>query len=158
MIHLSHSVPVNDKTRPDVPVLTRSQLWRGLVMRAEDAVPFTPEMTSCTVIERTSASEFLREVAFQGHPIRERVTLFPETRVHFEQVSGPTRGTIDTIIEEDTGGELQLRFSFNLDVHGIAPGSDQEKSFIEGVRDTYMHAVELTLERVRDLVRSGALT
>lgn len=158
MIHLSHSVPVNDKTRPDVPVLTRGQLWRGLVMRAEDGVPFTPEMTSCAVVERTSASEFLREVTFQGHPIRERVTLFPETRVHFEQVSGPSHGTIETILEEDQAGELRLRFSWNLDVHGIAPGSEQEKSFIEGVRDTYMRAVELTLERVRDLVRSGALT
>ncbi len=158
MIHLSHSVPVNDKARPDLPVLTRSQLWRGLVLRAEDAVPFTPEMTSCAVVERTSASEFLREVTFRDHPARERVTLFPETRVHFEQVSGPTRGTIDTVIEEDEAGELRLRFSIDLDVRGITPGSEQEQSFIEGVRDTYMRAVELTLERVRELVRSGALT
>ena len=50
MYTLSVAVDVNP---PGVtPRLTQDQVWRGLMMKAENAVLFVPRMQSCTVLER----------------------------------------------------------------------------------------------------------
>ena len=49
MIEVSKRIPVNE---PGQPTLTRSDVWKGLVMKANNALPFVPAMTHCNVLQR----------------------------------------------------------------------------------------------------------
>ena len=53
---VSLSIPVNPPGAE--PRLTRDEVWRGLVMKAENAVPFVPGMTRCEIVERLSPEAF----------------------------------------------------------------------------------------------------
>ena len=114
MIEVSKRIPVNE---PGQPTLTRSDVWKGLVMKANNALPFVPAMTHCHVLQRESDSVFVREIEFRGERCRERITLTPEQRVKFERLDGSVLGTILNLIEEDQDG-LGLRFSFSLKLAG----------------------------------------
>jgi hypothetical protein len=52
MFTMTRSVPVNDRGDPNIPVLNRDQVWKGLELKAENALPFVPKMTKCDTIER----------------------------------------------------------------------------------------------------------
>ena len=47
-----HLIEINDPRNPMIPLLTRDQLWQGLMFRAEDAVPFLPGLEDCIILER----------------------------------------------------------------------------------------------------------
>lgn len=57
MIYVSHQLPVN---APGEPQLDRAALWDGLVLKANNALPFVPSMTYCEVIERHDDTVFER--------------------------------------------------------------------------------------------------
>ncbi len=52
--------------------INKSQMWRGLVMKAEYAVPFVPAMDDCRVLERFDDG-FTREIRLRGTVMRERI-------------------------------------------------------------------------------------
>lgn len=156
MFELSRAVPVNDPSDPDAPTLVRDQVWGGLVMKAENALPFVAKMTRCDVLERKE-NEILRDIMFRGEPARERVTLYPEELVRFERLSGKTLGTIENRIEEDGEGELQLRFSFALEREGIEPDSQEEREYAKQIEGDYLAAVDATLAAIRRAVAEDKL-
>ena len=156
MFRLSRAVPVNDPGEPGIPTLNRSQVWKGLAMKAENALPFVAKMTECDVLERKE-NEILRDIEFRGEPARERVTLYPEKLVRFERLSGKTLGTIENSIEEDDEGELQLRFSFALEREGIPPASQEEQEYAKQIEGDYLAAVDATLGAIRKAVAEEKL-
>ncbi len=150
MISVSTPVPVN----PDgaEPRLTREDVWQGLLLKAEDALPFVPAMTRCEVLERYDDG-LLREVDFRGQTFRERITFTPERQVRFDRVpGGPIDGTIRNDIEEDEQGELTLRFTFELVLAGVPEGSPQEREYEQTMSRDYLKAAGATLEAVRRMV------
>ena len=146
MFTMSRAVPVNGD--PDDPVLTRNDVWKGLVMKAENALPFVAAMTYCEVLER-GENELVREIEFKGDRAREHVTFEPEKKVQFDRLSGRTMGTIQNEIEEDEEGNLSLRFTFALEVEGIPPDSDEERAYAEEMKEAYLCAVAATLGAIR---------
>ena len=106
MVTVDKTIPINDD--PNEPRLTRSQVWRGLVMKAENPLPFVPVITSCEILERRE-NQLVREIVDKGDRIRERVTFHPERRAKFERLSGRVMGTILNEILEDERGELHSR-------------------------------------------------
>jgi Domain of unknown function (DUF1857) len=154
MIYVTNAIPVNE---PGEPALTRTDVWAGLVMKADNALPFVPAMTHCEVLERRGESEFDREIEFRGQRFVERITLEPETRVTFTRLEGEVLGTIANEIEEDEGGELSLRFSFALVVKGVSPGSSEEAEYAEGMKGDYLKAVEATRSAIRRVARGEAV-
>jgi hypothetical protein len=148
VIQLSKAIPVNE---PGMPHLTRSDVFAGLKMKADNALPFVPAITECDVIERRSPLQFVRDIAMRGERLRELVTLEPETRVTFERLAGPVLGTIVNQIEEDAGGTLRLRFSFTLELAGIAAGSTEERDYANRMEADYMKAVDATLAAIRKI-------
>lgn len=145
MIKVSRRIPVN---APGQPVLTRSDVWHGLVMKADNALPFVPAMTHCQVLEREGTNVFVREIEFRGERCRERVTLKPQERVTFERLDGSVLGTILNDIEDDAEG-LGLRFSFGLQLAGEADGSPAEVAYGAVVEKDYLKAVDATLAAIR---------
>ena len=147
MIKVSRRVPVNE---PGQPKLTRSDVWQGLVMKADNALPFVPGMTHCIVLEREGKNVFVREIEFRGERCRERITLTPEQQVKFERLDGSVLGTILNDIEEDAQG-LGLRFSFELSLAGEKDGSPKEIAYGKIVEQDYLRAVDATLAAIRRL-------
>lgn len=150
MINVSRRIPVNE---PGHPVLTRSDVWQGLVRKANNALPFVPAMTQCEVTQRESDLQFVREIEFRGERCHERITLSPESQVKFERLDGSILGTILNDIEEDEEG-LGLRFSFSLSLEGVADGAPEEVEYGQIVEKDYLRAVDATLAAIRKLKAS----
>ncbi|HYO41260.1 MAG TPA: SRPBCC family protein [Nocardioidaceae bacterium] len=148
MISVSSTVQVNP---PDEPIrLTRADVWHGLALKAENALPFVPAMTVCEVKERTD-TEIVREIEFRGQRFGERITLVPEQTVQFDRTFGPVMGTIrNEILEED--GDLSLRFTFDLVLEGVAAGSDAEREYEATMKGDYLKAAGATLAATRRMV------
>jgi hypothetical protein len=147
MIYVSHRLPVNV---PGEPRLDRAAVWDGLVLKANNALPFVPSMTFCEVTERHSDSCFDRDIEFRGQRFTERITLEEPHRVVFTRIAGPVLGTIANEIEgpED---DLGLRFSFALVVGGVEGGSAAEQEYAESMTGDYLKAVGATLNAMRQI-------
>ena len=152
MISVSTTVPVNPPG--EHVVLTRADVWQGLKLKAENALPFVPAMTYCEVTERF-ADGLEREIEFRGERFTERIVLEPERRVTFERLSGSVLGTIRNEILEDQDG-LALRFSFDLTLAGVEPGSNEESEYEETMSGDYLKAAAATLAATRRMVAEGA--
>jgi hypothetical protein len=147
MIFVSHALPVNV---PGEPRLDRAHVWDGLVLKAENALPFVPAMTYCEVTQRHGDHVFDRDIDFRGQRFTERITLEAPHRVTFTRIAGPVLGTIANEIE-GAGDDLELRFSFALVVAGVEGGSAEEKAYAESMTGDYLKAVEATLNAMRRL-------
>jgi hypothetical protein len=145
MIFVSHQLPVNEDGQPH---LTQAQVWDGLVMKANNALPFVPAMTSCEVTARLSDTVFDRDIEFRGQRFTERITLQEPHRVVFTRTAGPVLGTIANEVE-GSGDDLYLRFSFALVVEGAEGGSQAERDYADGMNVDYLKAVEATLAAMR---------
>ena len=147
MFTVSRALPVNP---PDEePRLTRADVWHGLELKANNALPFVPSISYCEVTERVSDTEFVREIEFRGERSHERVTLEPQQRVTFERLDGSVLGRILNEIEEGDDGELALRFTYSLEIDGVPAGSEQEREYAAGMESDYLKAVGATLAAVR---------
>ena len=156
MIFVSHALPVNV---PDEPRLTPANVWDGLVLKANNALPFVPAMTYCEVTRRHSDTVFDRDIDFRGQRFTERITLEAPYRVTFTRIAGPVLGTIANEIagnERSTDdGDLALRFSFALVVHGVAGGSAEEQAYADSMTGDYLQAVAATLNAMRRLAEAA---
>ena len=154
MIFVSHALPVNE---PGEPALDRADVWDGLVMKANNALPFVPSMTYCEVTDRISDTVFDRDIDFRGERFTERITLEKPHRVIFTRIAGPVLGTIANEIEGD-GDDLQLRFSFALVVTGVEGGSAKEQEYADSMTGDYLKAVAATLAAMRRIKSGEAVT
>ena len=152
MIFVSHQLPVNAEGEP---TLTRADVWDGLVMKANNALPFVPSMTFCEVTQRYGDTVFDRDIDFRGDRFTERITLEAQHRVVFTRIAGPVLGTIANEIE-DTAEGLQLRFSFALVVAGVEGGSDAEQAYADSMTGDYLKAVAATLNAMRRLAEAAS--
>ena len=154
MIFVSHALPVNV---PDEPKLTPANVWDGLVLKANNALPFVPAMTYCEVTCRHSDTVFDRDIDFRGQRFTERITLEEPYRVTFTRIAGPVLGTIANEIagnEQSTDGDLALRFSFALVVVGVEGGSAEEQAYADSMTGDYLQAVAATLNAMRRLAEA----
>ena len=145
MIFVIHQLPVNVEGEPR---LDRAAVWDGLVLKANNALPFVPSMTYCEVTQRHGDTVFDRDIDFRGERFTERITLEQPHRVTFTRIAGPVLGTIANEIEgpED---DLKLRFSFALVVAGVEGGSPQEQEYADSMTGDYLKAVAATLNAMR---------
>ncbi len=152
MFTLTHTMAVNTEEPP----LNRNQIWRGLVLKAENPVPFLDAMSACTVIDR-GENWLLRDFTLRGEEMQERVTFEPQDRVTFTRTKSSAMGTILNEIVETDDGDMGLRFTFSLDVDGLADGSAEEGEFAERMSQSYFQGVGTTLAEIRRQVRAGEL-
>jgi hypothetical protein len=152
MISVSNTVPVNPPG--EAITLSRGDVWHGLHLKAENALPFVPAMTRCEVIERTGDT-IVRTIEFRGQELGERITFTPGSQVRFERTHGPVLGTIVNNLHEDEDGELLLTFSFDLELVGVEAGSQEEQDYEATMKGDYLKAANATLAAVRRMVAEG---
>jgi ketosteroid isomerase-like protein len=156
MIDVAKSMPINKDLEPGDPVLSAPDIWRGLVMKAENPVPFVKPITACTILERTE-NGLVREIVHKGETMRERITYDVGRSVTFVRETGTERGTIINEIVDDPTDGLLLRFAFKLEIDGMKPGSPEENAFARSMENDYVPAVQATIMQIRKLVRDGRL-
>lgn len=154
MISVAKELKVNPDQAGLAP-LSRSDLWKGLKMKAENALPFVKGMSKCDVVEKTE-NGLIRDIEFQGKPARERITFYPEKKVVFLRLSGDADGII---VNEILGADddLRVRFSFAFQLTAAESGSPEEEELRQTMETAYVAAVEATLNGIRGAKASGAL-
>ncbi len=148
MYQLSRTVPVNE---PGKVYLSRHDVWTGLLMKAQNALPYVPQMQKCEVLEQ-GKGWLVRDIVFNNTPLRERVSFEPEKRVIFDRIGGVELGRIENVIGEDDRGNLTLTFAFGLTRQGLAQGSEAERMHFAPMEGAYLGAVAATLAAVRRTV------
>jgi hypothetical protein len=148
MYELSRTVPVNE---PCKSFLSRHDVWNGLIMKANNALPYVPQMKKCEVVER-GAGWLVRDILLGEEPLREKVTFEPGQRVVFERIAGNEPGRIENALGEDKDGNLTLTFSFALTRKGLEGNPEAEKKHFAPMEGMYLNAVASTLAAVRRTV------
>jgi len=155
MIKVDKTLPVNPDKSGNTPILTRDDLWNGLMRKVDDAKPFVPLMTKCEVTQRFE-NGVVRDIVFDGMELKERIIFYPKERVEFQRVGvGDEMGTIWNEILEDEKGELHLRFAFELEVPNLT--EEQEQEYEEKRAKGYLNAVQATLDYLRNLQVEGRI-
>jgi len=152
MIFVSRAIPINE---PGAARLDRAAVWEGLVRKANNALPFVPVMSECTVVSRYSETCFDRDIRIGGEEFRERVTLEQPHRVVFTRLSGPVLGTIANEIEGEVE-DMQLRFSFAMVLSGVPGNSADERTYAQTMTGDYLQAVTATRDAMRRIAAGDA--
>jgi hypothetical protein len=137
--------------------LTRDLVWRGLVMKAENALPFVPAMQECTVMSH-SENGLVRSIMTRGERFTERVTFTPQVQVLFDRTdsAGRNAGWIANVLSDGEAG-LLLTFVLDVVIADVEPGSPEELRLGEEIRASYIQAIAATLRTMRTLAGNGVL-
>jgi hypothetical protein len=173
-MNFEHLVEINDPLMPLLDPLTREQLWRGLVRRAEDPVRFVLGLERAELLGRLAlpggGASIERLLDFGGgFQVRDRVELTPQvgsvTTVAASRHHGASRLSIT--IEEPQPERLYLRFVYadlpaadGASAVGADPGApvDPLDAQVRALRDAAYRAADLdTLVAIRELAAAGAL-
>jgi hypothetical protein len=151
-----HLIEINDPLNPLIDTVTREQLWRGLVLRAEDPKRFVPHLDECTIVELESGS-FARRLRYGELVIDDRVQLTPLQEVRYEvHAQGEiAESRLSMRIEAPGEGLLQVRFLYD---DGNASANDEMgRMYEEFKKSAYLEADIDTIRIVRQLASEGKL-
>ncbi|HLO65279.1 MAG TPA: SRPBCC family protein [Azonexus sp.] len=154
-MNFEHLIQINDLQNPLIVVLSRDQLWQGLLHRVEDATPFLPGLESCTIVER-HADHLLRKLDFGPAVIEDRVTLSERQWVRFdilpnEQHAG---GSLTISIEEPEPDALFLRFAYTTSF--ASNPNSEDRAYIDYIKSAY-HQSDIDCVRIiRTLAAGGS--
>lgn len=149
-----HLVEINDPLNPLIEPLTREQLWRGLVLRAEAPKRFVDWLDS-SEIRSEGANLLSRTLCYGEVVIRDTVTFTAPQQVQYDV---PAQGEIPAsqllvTIEEPGEDLLNVRFSYD-DFQGETPGS-MEAFYNEFRRSAYQESDIDTVRIIRELAAEG---
>ena len=152
----THLVEINMPSNPLVMMITREQLWRGLVLRAEKPTLFVLGLDDCEITARSNG-ELSRTLRFGSLQIHDRVRFTPQKLVHYhvpQQASIPASDLTMTI-EEPQPGALFVRFEY--DDHNDTHETDEESFYNDFRREAYKEADIDTIRTIRELAQQGRL-
>jgi hypothetical protein len=151
-LRFEHLVQINDPHDPRVAPLTRAQLWRGLVLRAEFPGTFVPWLDACE-IERESEGVMVRTLTFGAQVVKERVRFDPQRSVDYQVLDSEAHYHLVMRIESRDPGELFLRFVYEAE----SPDHREGSPLAGAINEAYRFADIDTVFRIRQLAASGVL-
>jgi hypothetical protein len=153
-LHFEHLVQINDPRDPRVSPLSREQLWRGLLLRAQAPELFIPWLDD-SQIQWEQDGTATRALRFGDYCVRDRVFFTPRECVVYA-VTGDSQEesfSLTMRIEEPAPKELFVRFVYAAHSehhHAESPVGDLVKA-------AYREADEDTVFRIRQFAAVGAL-
>jgi hypothetical protein len=151
-----HLIEINAANNPLIPPLSREQLWRGLVIRAERPTLFQLGLDSCEITAR-SENHIARILSFGKLVIHDQVHLQAMQQVQFhvpQQNDIPVSDLIMTI-EEPEPGALFVRFEY--DDH-LPDSEDSENAYYNDFRRSAYEESDIdTIRVIRQLADQGQL-
>jgi hypothetical protein len=159
-MRFEHLVQINDRLQPLLTEVSRAQLWRGLVRRAEQPTEFVLGLAGATIEMRRddgSALQLTRTLDFGSFKVRDRVRLTAETAsvTEVEAGAGYPASRLTVRIEEPSPGDLFLRFVYESAENEDAGAVD---AVARALREQAYRSADIdTVWRIRELVERGQL-
>jgi hypothetical protein len=156
LMKFNHLIEINIPDNPLVMTLTRHQLWRGLVLRAEQPTLFVMGLDACDITARDTDG-LSRTLRFGKLIVHDLVRFTPLAQVHYhvpQQDQIPVSDLTMTI-EEPEPGVLFVRFEY--DDHNDAQETDEEAFYNDFRREAYKEADIDTVRMIRQLAQQGEL-
>ena len=154
VLKFEHVVVVNDPEQPSGNVLSREEVWFGLLCRAEDPRPFLPGLEQCLIVERCDG-HLRRRLDFGAVVIEDEVSWVELESVTF--ASRPTEehvgGVLTISIEQHAEHGLQLRFAYRTSLSEETP----DYAYADFVKSAYQASDLDTVRVIRQLSASGRL-
>lgn len=151
-----HLVEINDLENPMIEVITREQLWRGLVLRAESPKMFISYIDQCAITDRTEVS-MTREIQYGNLLVTDHVSMLHHDYVHY-QVPAQNEippSSLRMTIEEPEPERLFVRFCYE-DAHTAE--EDEANEMYDDYRRSAYHEADIdTIRVIRELAEGGLL-
>lgn len=153
-LRFEHLVQINDLRDERLDPLSRSQLWRGLWLRAHSPKLFIPWLDEAQ-IDIDPQGLMQRCLRFGSYEVRDTVRFEDGHMVHYEvhTTETGTRFELSMRIEEPAPEQLFVRFRYEA----CSLDHREDNPLGEMVRSAYRKADEDTVFRIRQLAASGAL-
>ena len=151
-----HLIEINDPLNPLIDTISRDQLWRGLVLRADSPKLFVPHLDECTIDQRDSGS-FRRKLRYGELVIEDRVILTPLQEVRYDVAAQGeiSASSLTMTIEAPSEHTLYVRFKYD-DAHDAATDA-ANAMYDEFRKSAYQEADIDTIRALRELAEAGML-
>lgn len=151
-----HLIEINDPLNPLIDTMTREQLWRGLVLHAEQPKLFMPHLDECTIVER-SAGELNRKRRFGKLIVEDHVSMTPLQQIRYDvHAQGDiSASTLTVTIETPSEDVMFVRFKYD-DGHDAAT-DEANAMYDEYKKSAYVEADIETIRLLRELAEKGRL-
>lgn len=148
-----HIVQINDLTKPELPVLTRFQIWEGLVLRARRPDKFLVGVDEYEILEQ-EAAYLKRCLQLPGLQVFDEVRFFPETRIEYRTLPTDTvpAATLVMDIEEPEPESIFVRFRYHT--ASIETGGDA-MPYDQFLHQAYVATDIETIQIIRELAATG---
>ncbi|TGN40266.1 AtaL-like protein [Marinobacter confluentis] len=148
-----HLVQVNDLTKPELPFLTRFQLWEGLVLRARRPDKFLVGVDEYEIIEQHPAY-MKRCLELPGLQVVDEVTFWPESRIEYRTFRTDTLSSaaLTMDIEEPEPGSLFVRFSYHT---ASIENRGDSMPYDQFLQEAYLQTDIETIQTIRQLAETG---
>jgi hypothetical protein len=160
-MRFEHLVEINDPLMPLISEVSRAQLWRGLVLRAEDPVQFVLGLEHATIAAREESGDVIvlaRTLDFGSFTVQDTVRLVAPSQSEISTEAGASwpASRMSITIEEPAPEKLYLRFVYEL---GGVLGEEHLLDEVTRVlrEQAYASADLDTVVRIRELAEQGRL-
>ncbi|MCU0951086.1 MAG: DUF1857 family protein [Burkholderiaceae bacterium] len=159
-MRFEHLVEINDPLNPLLDPLSRAQLWKGLVRRAERPTEFVLGLADATIharVEDGTETELARTLDFGAFEVHDHVRLAPLSHTEIRTAASPhfPASRLLIRIEEPQPDRLYLRFVYESEV---ADGSGELDITTATLRNQAYERADLdTVAHIRRLAEQGAL-
>ncbi len=153
MLDFQHIIQVNDLEDKSLFVLTRPQLWQGLVLRARNPEKFSDALQCHS--SNTEENQFVRRISAGDTTFQELVVMTPELKIETSTV--PKIGQIfaesASLIEEPEPNSLFVRFSYRRDLNS----GENDIQIAEYLKSAYVQIDRDAIAMIRMLAMSESL-
>ena len=156
--NVAYTAPINPPGA--TPILTRDQIWAGMLLKIRSAEAFVPHLFQSTTVLSESidpASGHLvtvREIVFieDQRKVKQTIIAYEDTKIDFIEENG---SRIHNVISEGENGELYMTYSFEW----RHPGASEKEmaEFFENEKNVSRLAVHGSIRVMRELVSSGKI-
>ncbi len=151
-----HLIQINDPLNPLIDPLSREQLWRGLVLRAEKPKMFVPHLDECTVTP-IDGGGFKRSLRYGKLVVDDTVVLKPLQEVQYavHEQGEISASSLSMTIEAPSEQVLFVRFRYD-DGHDTTTDA-ANAMYDEFKKSAYLEADIDTVRILRELAAAGRL-
>ncbi len=149
-----HLVEINDPRNPLLYSLTREQIWRGLVLRAQAPKVFVPHLDDCQLFEN-SKDGLTRQLRYGSLIVVDKVVFAPQESVQYLVAAQQdiVASSLVMRIEEPLPGRLFVRFEYE---DGHDTSTDEMAAMYNDLRHEAYKASDIdTIHIIRELAQQG---
>lgn len=152
-MRFEHIVQINDLRKPDLPILTRFQVWEGLVLRARRPDKFLVGVDEYEILEQEPAY-LKRCLQLPGLEVVDEVRFLPQSRIEYRTLPTDTvpAATLVMDIEEPEPESIFIRFRYHS--ASIESGSGS-MPYDQCLQQAYVLNDIETVQIIRELASTG---